>query len=127
MTRRRVRAAARGLGTVCGLVAAGTWLWLWIDEPWGELGIAVPAAALVTAIFVGLALAGVAAAVQDVPIVLLLTGLFSLVPVGIYFLLAPGFLPIVGWSDVGLLASGIVLLAAGGGDEELSAPRPPER
>lgn len=107
-----VRAGARLLGALSGAGAAGAWLWLWVGRPWGELGIATPAAALVTAIFAGMALAGLGAALKDVPVVLALVGLFSLLPVGTYFLVAPGYLPVIGWCDVGMLVSGAVLLVA---------------
>ena len=98
------------MGALFGAGAAAGWLWLWVDRPWGELGIATPSAVLVTAIFAGLALAGVGAALRDVPVVLALVGFFSLLPVGLYLLAAPGFLPVIGWCDVGMLVAGVAMV-----------------
>ncbi len=97
----------RILGGLCALVVAAVWVWTWVAQPFGAMGVAAPAAMTVTIIFVGLALAGVGAVVKDVPLVLALIGLFSMVPGGIYLILYPGPTRLIGWCDLGMLAAGI--------------------
>lgn len=119
MRGRTAYGVGRGLGALSGAGAAGGWLWLWVERPWGALGIATPSAVLVTVIFAGLALAGLGAALKDVPVVLALVGFFSLTPVGLYFLAAPGFLPVIGWCDVGMLVAGVAMVV---GDRDAGGP-----
>jgi hypothetical protein len=82
---------------------------------------------VVALVFTGLALAGGVAAVRDVPIVVVLAGGLSLIPVGFYLMLFPGPTRWVGLLDVGMLVIGVALVRADRirQDEDLSSRAPP--
>ena len=73
-------------------------------------GVPAPGAFVVTLIFGGIAIAGGVAALRDVPVAVVLTGLISLLPVGFYLAMFPGTTRWIGVLDAALLAIGIVLL-----------------
>lgn len=75
-------------------------------------------AILVAVLFVGLAISAANAAVRDVPIVVLLTGGLSLVPMGLYLSLFAGAGRMIALCDLGIVAFGVALLVTG-------AERPP--
>jgi hypothetical protein len=61
-------------------------------------------------LFPGLALTGALAAFRDAPLVTLITGLIGLLPVGLYFLPAPGVLRLIGIAPLMMLLAGILLV-----------------
>jgi hypothetical protein len=65
---------------------------------------------MVTLIFGGLAIAGGVAALRDVPVAVALTGLVSLLPVGLYLGMFPGSTRWIGVLDAVLLAIGVALM-----------------
>jgi len=73
-------------------------------------GVPAPGAFIVTLIFGGLAIAGGVAAVRDVPVAVALTGLISLVPVGLYLGMFPGPTRWIGVLDAALFGIGLVLM-----------------
>jgi hypothetical protein len=89
----------------------------------------MPAAGVfvVALVFTGLALSGGVAAVRDVPIVVVLAGGLSLIPVGFYLMLFPGPTRWIGLLDAGMLVIGVALVRADRirQDADLSLRPPP--
>ena len=87
---------------------------LWFRLAWmtavGPGGAAVPPAVVAALLFPGLALAGALAAYRDAPLVTFITGLVGLLPVGLYFLPAPGVLRLIGLAPLMMLLAGILLI-----------------
>ena len=104
----RVR-SARLIAVVAFLLSAGGWAWV----AWNTLTVApeetLPPVIVAALLFPGIALAGARATFSDAPLVTGVCGLISLVPVGLYFLLAPGLLRLLGVPPLLLLAAAVVL------------------
>ena len=80
-------------------------------------GVPAPGAFVVTLIFSGIALAGGVGALRDVPVAVALTGLVSMLPVGLYLMVFPGPTRWIGVLDAALLMIGITLLRQGDPEE----------
>lgn len=85
----------------------------------------MPAPALFTLpiFFFSLAIWGLVAAVRDEPVKLILAGVLSFVPIGLYLLFMPGFARWIGILDLGLVGVGVALLRETG---QADAHAPPE-
>jgi hypothetical protein len=87
---------------------------LWFRLAWttavGLGGAAVPPAVVAALLFPGLALTGALAAFRDAPLVTLITGLIGLLPVGLYFLPAPGVLRLIGLAPLMMILAGGLLI-----------------
>jgi len=116
----------RALARATAVLAAAGLVVLWALMAWrATAGAAVPAAPtptgppafLALGIFASLAGAGGAAALRGAPLVTVIAALVSLVPVGLWLLLAPGPGRWIGALDLALLGAGVVLLRVpeGGG------------
>lgn len=77
-------------------------------------GAAGPSVILGVGIFSALALAAAGAALRDAPLVVLLCGVISLVPVGLYTLVLPFPFRLIGILDLTFLIAGVASLRAGG-------------
>lgn len=113
---------ATALAVLSALALVVLWVLLGAVGPAvpGSAGASLPDAALPpillgVAIFSALALAGGAAALRDAPVVVVLCGGISLVPVGLYSLLMPFPFRLIGVLDVVLLVAGVMLLRSGPG------------
>lgn len=118
--------SARLLGVVAALLSAGGWGWLAWSSITGAPSETVPPVVVAALLFPGIALAGARATFGDAPLVTGVCGLISLVPVGLYFLVAPGLLRLLGVPPVLLLAAAVLLATADGGETpgESGASRP---
>ncbi len=87
---------------------------LWVRLAWmtavGPGGAAVPPAVVAALLFPGLAVTGALAAYRDAPLVTFITGLIGLLPVGLYFLPAPGVLRLIGLAPLMMLLAGVLLI-----------------
>lgn len=87
---------------------------LWTRLAWmtavGPGGAAVPPAVVAALLFPGLAITGALAAYRDAPLVTFITGLIGLLPVGLYFLPAPGVLRLIGLAPLLMLVAGVLLI-----------------
>jgi hypothetical protein len=99
--------------TVAGLTALSIlvlWgflvLYLYREAGW------MPAPALFTLpiFFFSLAIWGLVAAIRDEPVKLILAGVLSFIPIGLYLLFMPGFARWIGILDLAMVAMGVVLL-----------------
>ncbi len=88
-------------------------------------GMVAPGAFLVPVLFSGVAIAAGVSALKDNGVAVALSGMLSLVPVGLYLLLFPRMRPI-GLLDIALVAVGIAMLrsATEVGEDEASSPLP---
>ena len=119
--KRRWRRALRGVAFLVALALVGLWA-LFLRAVFATAFGAVPApgAFVVTLIFGGIAVAGGVAALRDVPAAVVLSGLISLLPVGLYLTLFPGVTRWIGVLDGVLLGIGFALMRRG----EVSLPPP---
>lgn len=76
---------------------------------------ALPPVLVGVAIFTALAVAGAVAAFRRAPLVVILCGTISLVPVGLFTLFLPWPHRFIGLLDAGMIAAGVVLLRSGEG------------
>jgi hypothetical protein len=81
-----------------------------------------PAVVMLPLLFFSLAVWAGVSAVRDEPIVILLAGGLSFVPLGIFLLFMPGFVSWIGILDLGLIGSGVLLLRGHGQDEDAVDP-----
>lgn len=114
MTRLR---SARLLAVAAALLSVGGWAWLAWKSLTGAPGETVPPVAVAALLFPGIALAGARGTFTDAPLVTGVCGFISLVPVGLYFLVAPGPLRLLGVPPLLLLAATGVMLGGGASDE----------
>jgi len=77
-----------------------------------------PAVVFVPLLFLGMAVRAGMAAIRDEPGMLVLTGGISLVPIGLVLLFLPGLPRWIGILDLGLVASGVLLLVGERGPGE---------
>jgi hypothetical protein len=105
---------ARLLAVLALLLSIGGWGWLAWNSVTGAPDETVPPVVVAALLFPGIALAGARAAFTDAALVTGVCGLISLVPVGIYFLLAPGPLRLLGVPPLLLLAAAVLMVAGGG-------------
>jgi len=103
-------------GAVVGMVIALIILWIFLirylvlesdHQP-------APAVVMLPILYFSLAIWAGASAVRDEPIVILLAGGLSFVPLGIFLLFMPGFVSWIGILDLGLIGSGLLLLRGHG-------------
>lgn len=96
---------------MAALALVGLWV-LFLRAAFATALGAVPApgAFVVTLIFGGIAVAGGVAALRDVPVAVMLSGLISLLPVGLYLTLFPGVTRWIGVLDGALLGIGLALM-----------------
>jgi len=120
------RVALRGAaGTMAvGLVVLWVFLvrYLYLESQ----GQPAPAVLMLPLFFFSLAGWGFVAALRDEPIILIVSGGLSLVPLGIFFLFMPSFVRWIGLLDLGLIAVGMILLWIGEeeGGLQLADPGP---
>jgi hypothetical protein len=107
----RIR-SARLLAVAAFLLSVGGWGWLAWNTLAGAPEEVLPPLVVAAVLFPGIALAGARATFSDAPLVTGVCGLISLVPVGAYFLLAPGSLRLLGVPPLLLLAASVLLLRA---------------
>lgn len=69
-----------------------------------------PAVIILPLLFVGLAILAFTASLRDEPILLVVAGGLSFVPIGLFLLFLPGFSRGIGALNLGLVAVGILLL-----------------
>ena len=122
-----MRASLRAAAALCALTLVIQWI-RFVHEVFAVAsGMPAMGVFVVALVFTGLALAGGVAAVRDVPIVVVLAGGLSLIPVGFYLMLFPGPTRWVGLLDVGMLVIGVALVRADRirQDEDLSSRAPP--
>ena len=103
-------ALPRGLALASALLSTALWIrlaWTSALSPGGE---AFPPALVAAVLFPGIAWTGAVAAFREAPLVTLITGFIGLVPVGLYFLPAPGVLKLIGVAPVLMLAAGVLLV-----------------
>jgi hypothetical protein len=104
------RTALRSAGALMALALLALWVALMIYLL-GESGPQpAPAVVILPALFLGLATWALVAAIRDEPIMLVLTGGLSLVPIGLFLLFLPGPFRWIGVLDLGLVATGVLLL-----------------
>lgn len=101
---------ARLLAALGAVLSAVLWAYLAWRNAVGPGGEAVPPAVVAALLFPGVALTGAVAAWRDAPLVTLIAGVVGLVPVGLYFLPAPGLLKLIGVAPVLTLAAGVILV-----------------
>ncbi len=85
----------------------GRLAWISALGPGGE---ALPPALVAALLFPGVAVAGAVATFRDAPLVTLIAGLVGLVPVGLYFLPAPGPLRLIGVAPLLMLAAAALMI-----------------
>lgn len=98
----------RMLGAGAGAGIALLWVWF-VFLGGSRFAEAGPPAWLAVAVFGGLGLAAVGAALRQTPLVLGIVGLISLFPVGLYMLMAPGFARWIGVLDLALILAAWML------------------
>lgn len=108
----RMLVAGRALALASATVSTLTWSWLVFFSPLTEGTEALPPAWVAAALFVGIAWAGVGGAFRDAPLVTGLVGFISLVPVGVYFLIAPWPLRLLGVAPLLMIAAAVLVLKA---------------
>ncbi|MGD2067654.1 MAG: hypothetical protein PVI57_03140 [Gemmatimonadota bacterium] len=89
---------------------------------------ALPPVLVGVAIFTALAVSGAVAAFRRVPLVVILCGTISLVPVGVFTLFLPWPHRFIGLLDAGMIVAGVVLLRSGeggGAEPPRRGPTPP--
>lgn len=104
--------SARVLATLAALLSVGVWGWLGVASLTGAPSETVPPVLIGCLLFPGLAIAGARASWSDAAFVTGITGFISLVPVGLYFLVAPGPLRLIGLPPLLLLAAAVLMLRA---------------
>lgn len=109
------------LATLSALMSVVLWGYLAWTTAVGPGGEAVPPAVVAALLFPGIAWAGALAAWRDAPLVTLITGLIGLMPVGLYFLPAPGLLKLIGVAPLLMLASGIWMIRRLRNEDEVEA------
>jgi hypothetical protein len=104
------RIALRSAGALMALVLLGLWVALanYLFEIGGNQP--APAVILLPLLFFGLAAWALVASVQDEPIMLVLAGGLSFVPIGLFLLFFPGPFRWIGILDLALVATGVALL-----------------
>lgn len=104
------RTALRSAGALMALVLLGLWVALanYLFEIGGNQP--APAVILLPLLFFGLAAWALVASVQDEPIMLVLAGGLSFVPIGLFLLFFPGPFRWIGILDLALVATGVALL-----------------
>ena len=122
-----MRASLRAAAALCALTLVFQWVRFVHEVFLIAAGMPAGGAFVVALVFTGLALAGGVAAVRDVPIVVVLAGGLSLIPVGLYLMLFPGPTRWIGLLDAGMLVIGVALVRADRirQDENLSLRAPP--
>ncbi|MEK9507327.1 hypothetical protein WI460_03895 [Gemmatimonadota bacterium Y43] len=95
------------LAIVSALTSTAVWGYLAWSTAIVQGGEALPPALVAALLFPGIAWAGALAAWRESPFVTLLTGLIGLVPVGLYFLPAPGALKLIGVAPLVMLVAGV--------------------
>ncbi len=97
----------RGLGVVCAAALAGVWAFvLWVPSA----GLTVTGISVVTALLlVALAVFAAIASVHGHAVVLALLFLASFFPVGAFLMPTDHWLKWVGWLDLGLLLSAVLI------------------
>jgi hypothetical protein len=101
---------ARGLSLIAALLSVTVWGWLGWSSLTGAPLETVPPVLIGCLLFPGLAIAGARSTWVDAPLVTGITGLIGLVPVGLYFLVAPGWLKLIGVPPLLLLAAAGLML-----------------
>ena len=81
-----------------------------------------PAVLAMPLLFVTLGVWALVAAIRDEPVYLLLAGGLSFIPIGLFLLFMPGVFRWIGILDLGVVATGVLLLRLTGGETE---PLPP--
>ncbi len=95
------------LALASALLSTGLWGHLvWTTLAGGSGDAALPAA-VAGVLFPGVAWAGAVAAHRESPFVTLLTGVIGFMPVGLYFLPAPGALRFLGVAPLLMIAAGV--------------------
>lgn len=109
---------SRGAAVAAGLGTTALWAFVAFDGPQGGLAIAVgPSFWVAWMTFTALGLVAAAGALLRAPLVTLVAGFVSLVPVGLYFLVLPGVFRWIGLLDVLLVvAAGITWAGVRGAD-----------
>ena len=101
---------ARGVGTLAAGVSIALWGWLGWSTLTGAPSETVPPVLIGCLLFPGLAIAGARGTYADAPLVTGITGLIGFFPVGLYFLVAPGWLRLIAVPPLLLLlAAGLLL------------------
>ena len=109
----RLRGALRVTAFLAALALVGLWgVFLRAAFATALGGVPAPGAFMVTLIFGGIAVAGGVAALRDAPVAVTLSGLISLLPVGLYLALFPGVTRWIGMLDGMLLGLGLALMRA---------------
>lgn len=97
----------RALALVSALMSTVLWGHLIWTNVAGGGGDAMPPAIVAGVLFPGIAWAGAVALWRESPFVTLLAGVIGLVPVGLYFLPAPGPMKLLGVAPLLMLLAGI--------------------
>lgn len=106
-----MRAVGPGsLAVVSALTSTVVWGYLAWTTALSQGGEALPPALVAAMLFPGIAWAGALAAWRDSPFVTLLTGVIGLMPVGLYFLPAPGALKLIGAAPLLMMVAGIWMI-----------------
>ena len=100
----------RLIALVSAVLSTIVWWGLVWTSALGPGGESTPPAIVAALLFPGLAWAGVVAAQRGAALVTLLTGLIGMMPVGLYFLVAPGPLRLIGIAPLLMLAAGVWLV-----------------
>lgn len=117
------RVVLRGAAFAISVALVGLWIrFLRATFDGSPGGVPAPGAFVVTLMFGGVALAGGVAAIRDVAMGVAISGLVSLVPVGLFLALFPPTRWIT-LLDLCLLAIGVALVRS---DRSFSRPAPPE-
>jgi hypothetical protein len=98
------------LALVSALLSTAVWWGLVWTSALGPGGESIPPAIVAALLFPGIAWTGFLAAQRGAPLVTLLTGVIGVMPVGLYFLPAPGILRLIGVAPILMLAAGIWLI-----------------
>ena len=85
------------------------WGFVWMNAL-GPGGESIPPAIVAALLFPGVAWTGAIAAHRGAPLVTLLTGLIGLLPVGLYFLVSPGVLKLIGVAPLMMFVAGVWLV-----------------
>ncbi len=107
-----MRALLRVAAALCALTLVFQWIRFLQEVFTIASGMPAAGAFVVALVFTGLALSGGVAAVRDMPIVVVLAGGLSLIPVGLYLMLFPGPTRWIGLLDAGMLVIGVALVRA---------------
>jgi len=115
------------LARMLAFVSAGlsTWLWLRLAffppaGPGGlaDMGSGGPPAWVVAALFTGVAWSGAVATFRHAPLVTVIVGFISLVPVGLVFVGAPGAFRLLSVAPLMMLGAGLLLFGVPAGNPD---------